>query len=81
MGNFFQRQAMAVPADLNDPLLKEWVKPVTNPFLVQVPPGGAAGGQAACTLHQQAAAGSSSELVAACMLTYSNWSSWLPKTP
>lgn len=36
MGNFFQRQAMAVPADINDPLLKKWVKPSTNPFLVQV---------------------------------------------
>lgn len=36
MGNFFQRQAMAVPADINDPLLKKWIKPTTNPFLVQV---------------------------------------------
>jgi hypothetical protein len=36
MGNFFQRQAMAAPADLSDPLLKKWVKPSTNPFLVQV---------------------------------------------
>jgi hypothetical protein len=36
MGNYFQRQAMAVPADLNDPYLKKWVKPTTNPFLVQV---------------------------------------------
>lgn len=36
MGNFFQRQAMAVPADISDPLLKKWVKPDTNPFLVQV---------------------------------------------
>jgi hypothetical protein len=38
MGNFFQRQAMAVPADINDPLLKKWIKPTTNPFLVQVRP-------------------------------------------
>jgi hypothetical protein len=38
MGNFFQRQAMAVPADIKDPLLKKWIKPTTNPFLVQVPP-------------------------------------------
>lgn len=36
MGNFFQRQAMAVPANMSDPLLKKWVKPTTNPFLVQV---------------------------------------------
>jgi hypothetical protein len=36
MGNYFQRQAMAVPADLDDPYLKKWVKPTTNPFLVQV---------------------------------------------
>lgn len=27
---------MAVPADINDPLLKKWIKPTTNPFLVQV---------------------------------------------
>ncbi|WIA44458.1 hypothetical protein OEZ86_007207 [Tetradesmus obliquus] len=39
-GNFFQRQAMAVPEDMSDPLLKRWKKPDTNPFLVQVPPGG-----------------------------------------
>lgn len=36
LGNFFQRQAMAVPEDMSDPLLKRWVKPDTNPFLVQV---------------------------------------------
>jgi hypothetical protein len=34
-GNFFQRQAMAVPEDMSDPLLKRWKKPDTNPFLVQ----------------------------------------------
>jgi hypothetical protein len=35
-GNFFQRQAMAVPEDMSDPLLKRWKKPDTNPFLAQV---------------------------------------------
>jgi hypothetical protein len=35
-GNFWQRQAMAVPADLSDPYLKKWVKPQINPFLFQV---------------------------------------------
>lgn len=27
---------MAVPADPSDPLLKKWVKPQSNPFLLQV---------------------------------------------
>lgn len=35
-GTFWQRQAMAVPANLSDPLLKKWVKPQSNPFLLQV---------------------------------------------
>eukprot|EP00775_Hariotina_reticulata_P005547 gene5547-5783_t len=39
-GNFFQKQALAVPEDLQDPWLKVWKKPSSNPFLVQVPPGG-----------------------------------------
>jgi hypothetical protein len=38
-GNFFQRQAMAVPEDMSDPLLKRWKKPDTNPFLVQASSG------------------------------------------
>lgn len=49
MGNYFQRQAMAVPADLNDPYLKKWVKPTTNPFLVQV--GAAASRRPRAGLH------------------------------
>jgi len=36
VGNFWQRQAMAVPADYSDPLLKKWVKSPSNPFLLQV---------------------------------------------
>jgi hypothetical protein len=34
-GNFFQRQVMAVPEDMGNPLLKRWKKPDTNPFQVQ----------------------------------------------
>jgi hypothetical protein len=36
LGNYFQQQAAAVPADLSDPLLKKWQKLASNPFLTQV---------------------------------------------
>jgi len=35
-GNYWQRQAAAVPANLSDPLLRKWIKPRSNPFLSQV---------------------------------------------
>ena len=35
-GNFFQRQAYAVPANMSDPYLREWTKAGSNPFLTQV---------------------------------------------
>jgi hypothetical protein len=36
LGNFFQQQALAVPANSSDPYLKQWTKLSTNPFIAQV---------------------------------------------
>ena len=40
LGNFYQVQSLASPADLNDPYLKTWRKAAVNPVLTQTPPGG-----------------------------------------
>lgn len=76
--NFWQRQAMAVPADLSDPYLKKWVKPQTNPFLFQVclqqlqPPSqhsaaqGALYGAEHCSFEREAACASGRACCSAC---------------
>jgi len=40
LGNFFQTQGVATPANLSDPFLREWRKSTANPVLLQTPPGG-----------------------------------------
>jgi hypothetical protein len=40
LGNFFQAQALASPANLSDPYLRAWTKAEANPVLMQTPPGG-----------------------------------------
>jgi hypothetical protein len=40
LGNFFQSQALASPADPLDPFLRVWLKSAANPVLLQTPPGG-----------------------------------------
>ncbi|KAI8462298.1 MAG: glycosyl hydrolase [Monoraphidium minutum] len=40
LGNFFQSQALAGPADPTDPFLRRWNKSAANPVLMQTPPGG-----------------------------------------
>jgi hypothetical protein len=40
-GFYYQLQAVAHPADVNDPLLRTWVKPpALNPLDMRIPPGG-----------------------------------------
>ncbi len=40
-GFYYQLQAMALPANASDPLLREWVKPdVGNPLTMSLPPAG-----------------------------------------
>ena len=40
LGNFFQAQALARPANPSDPLLLDWAKGAAGPVLTQTPPGG-----------------------------------------
>lgn len=40
LGNFFQQQALASPADPSDLFLRAWRKSQANPVLLQTPPGG-----------------------------------------
>lgn len=49
VGNYFQRQAMGVPSNASDPLLKHWTKPDPNPFQMQVR-GPGWGGLACCAV-------------------------------
>lgn len=44
MGKYdLQQTAIAVPSNISDPYLREWVKPSVNPIQMQLPPGGTHG--------------------------------------